>query len=196
LTPLRIRYKAQSDIGNAQDPPLLAQIRESGCIMILVGLESLSEDTLKTVDAFKAKMCGGYEAGVRRIQEHGIAVLGAFIVGFDDDTPETFDRIAAFCRRTNVFPQVTIATPLPRTGMTERLRAEGRLPEEAYWDRCTYYDAIHEPRGMTAETVEAGVAALHERLYTREASRARRAYLREILRGLRAEARMPAEAVV
>lgn len=182
LTPLRIRYMAQSDIGIAQDPPLLAQIRESGCIMILVGLESLSEDTLKTVDAFKARMCGGYEAGVRRIQEHGIAVLGAFIVGFDDDTPETFDRIAAFVRRTMVFPQVTIATPLPRTGMTERLRAEGRLPQEAYWDRCTYYDAIQEPRGMTAMDLEAGIAALHEDLFCREAVRARRAYFKEVLR--------------
>ncbi len=182
LRPLGIRYMAQSDIGIADDPALLRAIRQSGCIMILVGLESLSENTLKTVDAFKARKCGGYEAGVRRIQEHGIAVLGAFIVGFDDDTPETFDRIAEFCRRTNVFPQVTIATPLPRTAMTERLRAEGRLPAEVYWDRCTYYDAVMEPRGMTAADLEAGIAALHERLFSPEAVRARRAYFREVLR--------------
>ena len=186
IAPLRIRYMAQSDIGVAQDPALLRGIRDSGCIMMLVGLESLSEDTLKTVDAFKARACGGYEAGVRRIQEQGIAVLGAFIVGFDDDTPETFDRIADFCRRTHVFPQVTIATPLPRTGMTERLRAQGRLPAEAYWDRCTYYDAIVEPKGMTAAALEAGIAALHERLFSRDATRARRAYFREVLRSVRA----------
>jgi radical SAM superfamily enzyme YgiQ (UPF0313 family) len=191
LIPMRIRYMAQSDIGIARDPELLRLIRASGCVMILVGLESLSEDTLKTVDAFKARMCGGYEVGVRRIQEHGIAVLGAFIVGFDDDTPETFDRIAAFVRRTMVFPQVTIATPLPRTGMTERLRAEGRLPQEAYWDRCTYYDAIYEPRGLSAVTLEAGIADLHERLYTHEAIRARRAYFRQVLRRLQAGPPMP-----
>jgi radical SAM superfamily enzyme YgiQ (UPF0313 family) len=185
LIPLRIRYMAQSDIGIARDPGLLRLIKASGCVMILVGLESLSEDTLKTVDAFKARMCGGYEAGVRRIQEHGIPVLGAFIVGFDDDTPQTFDRIAAFCRRTSVFPQATIATPLPRTGMTERLRREGRLPAEAYWDRCTYYDAIYEPRGMSATELEAGIAALHDRLFAPEAVRARRTYFKEILRGAR-----------
>jgi radical SAM superfamily enzyme YgiQ (UPF0313 family) len=160
--------------------------------MILVGLESLSEDTLKTVDAFKARMCGGYEAGVRRIQEHGIAVLGAFIAGFDDDSPETFDRIAAFCRRTKVFPQVTIATPLPRTRMTERLQTEGRLPAEPYWDRCTYYDAIVEPKEMTAADVEEGIATLHARLFSSEAIRARRSYFRQIFRSLQAEAPMPA----
>jgi radical SAM superfamily enzyme YgiQ (UPF0313 family) len=188
LMPLRIRYMAQSDIGIARHPELLRLIKASGCVMILVGLESLSEDTLKTVDAFKARMCGGYEEGVGRIQEHGIAVLGAFIVGFDDDTPETFDRIAAFVGRTRVFPQVTIATPLPRTGMTERLRAAGRLPAQPYWDRCTYYDAILEPAGMTAANLEAGIAALHERLFSRQAVLARRSYFRQILRGLQAEA--------
>lgn len=195
LIPLRIRYMAQSDIGIARDPELLRLVKASGGVMILVGLESLSEDTLKTVDAFKARMCGGYETGVRRIQEHGIAVLGAFIVGFDDDTPETFDRIAGFCWQTKVFPQVTIATPLPRTAMTERLRAQGRLPAEAYWDRCTYYDAIYEPRGMSATDLEAGLAALHWELFRPEAVRDRRAHLRELLRSLRAETLMPAGAV-
>jgi hypothetical protein len=71
--------------------------------------------------------------------------------------------------------------------MTERLRAEGRLPTEPYWDRCTYYDAIYEPRGMSAADLEAGVAALHWELFHPEAVRARRAYLRRVLRGLQAE---------
>lgn len=182
LIPLKIRYMAQSDIDIARDPELVSLIKDSGCMMLLVGLESLSEDTLKTVDAFKARALGGYEAGVRRIQEAGISVLGAFIVGFDGDTPETFTRIAEFVERTQVFPQVTIATPLPRTGMTERLRREGRLPAEAYWDRCTYYDAIYEPSGLDCEALERGVAELHARLYTREALAARRAYFRRLLR--------------
>lgn len=119
---------------------------------------------------------------MRRIQEAGIAVLGAFIVGFDDDTPETFDRIAAFALRTRVFPQVTIATPLPRTGMSDRLRAEGRLPESPFWDRCTYYDAVYEPQRITGAALERGIAELHARLFSREAVRARRAYFREVLR--------------
>ncbi len=187
LEPMNLRYMAQSDIGIADDPALLDQIGESGCVMCLVGLESLSMNALKTIDAFKARRRGGYEEGVRRIQEAGIAVLAAFIVGFDDDTAETFDRIADFIWRTKAFPQVTIATPLPMTGMMERLKAEGRLPEDPYWEDCTYYDAVYEPRGMTSAELERGIADLHRKLFAADAVRARRAYFKEVKRRLREE---------
>ncbi|MDP6088264.1 MAG: radical SAM protein, partial [Nitrospinota bacterium] len=161
LEPMGLRYMAQSDIGIADDPAFLRQIRESGCVMCLVGLESLSLNTLKTIDAFKARRRGGYEDGIRRIQEEGISVLAAFIVGFDDDTEETFDRIADFIWRTRAFPQVTIATPLPKTRLMDRLLEEGRLPGEPFWERCTYYDAVFEPRGLTTDQLERGIADLH-----------------------------------
>ncbi len=185
LKPMGIRYMAQSDIGIAYDRRLLREIRESGCVMCLVGLESLSLNTLKTIDAFKARRRGGYEEGVRRIQEEGIAVLAAFIVGFDDDTKETFDRIADFVWRTRAFPQVTIATPLPKTGLRDRLRAEGRLPDAPYWEQCTYYDAIFESRGMSVDELERGIAELHKRLFSEEAIRMRRAYAKDVRRRLR-----------
>ncbi len=185
IKPLGLRYMAQSDISIADDPKFLRDIRESGCMMCLVGLESLSLNTLKTIDAFKARRRGGYEEGVRRIQEAGISVLAAFIVGFDDDTEETFDRIADFIYRTRAFPQITIATPLPKTAMMDRLRAEGRLPLDDYGDRCTYYDAIFEPEGMTMAQLERGIADLHRKLFSKDAVRARRAHVKRIRSELR-----------
>ncbi|MBI4488693.1 MAG: B12-binding domain-containing radical SAM protein [Deltaproteobacteria bacterium] len=185
LLPLKIRYMAQSDIAVGEDKELLRLMYQSGCVMVLIGLESLSFENLKQVDGFKAKMLERYSEYVQRIQSFGIAVLGAFIVGFDHDDLSTFQRIADFVLENAIYPQVTIATPLPRTAMTDRLLREGRLPEECYWDRCTYYDAIFEPRGMTKEQLERGVAALHELLLSREVSARRRSYFKAVMRQLK-----------
>ncbi len=95
-----------------------------------------------------------------------------------------FERIEEFVHATQVTPQITIATPLPRTAMTARLEAEGRLPAGNYWDRCTYYDAIHEPAGLTASELERGVAALHWELFSSSMVAKRRGHMRRVLRGL------------
>jgi radical SAM superfamily enzyme YgiQ (UPF0313 family) len=185
LIPLKIRYMAQSDIGIGKDEELLRLMYESGCVMVLIGLESLSFENLRQVDGFKARMLQRYTEYVHRIQSYGISVLGAFIVGFDHDDLSTFQKIADFVLEHSIYPQITIATPLPRTAMTDQLRREGRLPGGSYWDRCTYYDAIFEPRGMTKEQLEKGVAALHELLLSPEVSAQRRSFLKVGLRNLR-----------
>jgi radical SAM superfamily enzyme YgiQ (UPF0313 family) len=184
LIPLKIRYMAQSDIGIARDPELLRLMYQSGCVMVLVGLESLSDANMKQVDEFKSRMLAHYGDYVRRIQDNGMIVLGAFIVGFDHDDGSVFDRIGEFVVETNLTPQITIATPLPRTAMTERLNAQGRLPAEAYWDRCTYYDSIYDPKLITGQEIETGVANLHRRLFQPDVVAARRGYYRRVLRGL------------
>ncbi len=184
LIPMKIRYMAQSDIGIAKDDALLRLMYESGCVMVLIGLESLSLDTLNTVDGFKAKMLHRYAEYVEKIQSFGIAVLGAFILGFDHDDPTTFQKIEDFVRENSIYPQITIATPLPRTAFTDRLSREGRLPGATYWDRCTYYDAIFEPRHMGKEELERGVARLHQNLLNPEASAQRRSYFRGVMRQL------------
>ena len=46
--------------------------------------------------------------------------------------------------------------------MDDRAPADGGpAAGGAYWDRCAYENAIYEPRGMSVEELEVGVAALH-----------------------------------
>ncbi|MDH5805257.1 MAG: B12-binding domain-containing radical SAM protein, partial [Gemmatimonadota bacterium] len=165
LVPERIRYMAQSDIGIAKDEDLLSLMHRSGCVMVLVGLESLSPENLNTVDQFKSRMLSKYREYVKRIQDHGMIVLGAFIVGLDHDDESVFERIADFVLETHITPQITIATPLPQTAMTQRWLEEGRLPKHSYWDHCTYYDAVYQPANMTSSELERGLADLHHMLF-------------------------------
>jgi len=50
LSLLNIRWVAETDISIAEDSQFLHQLRSSGCIMLFVGLESLSEEGLKNID--------------------------------------------------------------------------------------------------------------------------------------------------
>ncbi|HNC94312.1 MAG TPA: hypothetical protein PLJ64_12315, partial [Solirubrobacterales bacterium] len=73
---------------------------------VLIGLESPNRaglDGLERRANWKLRQLDRYEAGVRRIQAHGVTVNGCFILGLDGDTEAVFDAIYDFVARTNLF---------------------------------------------------------------------------------------------
>jgi radical SAM superfamily enzyme YgiQ (UPF0313 family) len=173
-----IHWFSESDVSIADDPELLNLMRESGCREMLIGLESPSLTGIEGVEQrrnWKRTRFHDYLAAIERIQSHGIAVNGCFVLGLDGDGPEVFDAIEAFVRDSGQFDvQVTVMTPFPGTPLYERLRSEGRLLEEAAWERCTLFDVNFRPRNMSAEALQGGLIELGRRLYTEAERRARR----------------------
>ena len=53
--------------------------------------------------------------------------------------------------------QVTVQTPFPGTPLYDRLRREGRLLQERFWDRCTLFDVNVRRRNMSVEQLEGGL---------------------------------------
>jgi radical SAM superfamily enzyme YgiQ (UPF0313 family) len=79
--------------------------------------------------------------------------------------------------------QVTVLTPFPGTALYRRLRAEGRLLRERYWDRCTLFDVNFVPKQMTVDELEKGLEYLMGVLYTaQEMQRRRLLYLQTMRR--------------
>jgi hypothetical protein len=63
-----------------------------------------------------------------RIYAHGIDVLAGFIVGFDNDTLNTFDQQWRFIRASGIqAAMIGLLTALPHTALYRRLEQEGRL---------------------------------------------------------------------
>ena len=103
---------------------------------------------------------------IDRIQSRGISVNGCFIVGLDSDTPETFLQIKEFVERSGLLEvQVTVLTPFPGTPLYRRLRREGRLLQDRYWDRCTLFDVNYRPKNMSVEALESGLRWLFAEIY-------------------------------
>lgn len=126
LKPLGITWFCQSSVDVADDE-LLSLMAESGCVGILVGFESLDPKVLEETRKKQNKVTE-YARAVRAIHSHGINCLASFVVGFDADTLETFDRIAEFVEENNIVsPMLSVLAVAPGTDVYERMKDEGRL---------------------------------------------------------------------
>ncbi len=177
MAPERLRWFTETDISIADDPELLELMRISGCAEVLIGLESPSAEGIDGVEQrknWKRSRFDDYKDAIARIQGHGIAVNGCFVMGLDGDGPELFEAIERFVQESGQFDvQITVMTPYPGTPLYERLKAEGRLLEEGAWEKCTLFDVNHRPMGMSPETLHREGLALGLRLYTEEQRKAR-----------------------
>src|SRR5271166_6343823 len=125
------RFGTEVSINLAQDAELLELMRDANFGWVFIGIESPDPKTLKET----RKTQNTHEdvlASVRTIYSYGIDVLGGFIVGFDNDTLESFDGQYRFIMKSGIqAAMVGLLTALPRTPLYERLQREGRLRDAA-----------------------------------------------------------------
>ncbi|MBI3854317.1 MAG: B12-binding domain-containing radical SAM protein [Planctomycetes bacterium] len=184
-----VRWFTETDVSVAEDPELLDLLSKSGCRQLLIGFESPTPAALQGMDraGWKASRYKEYRTAIDAIQDHGISVNGCFIVGNDTDTPDIFPQIERFAKSSGLADvQVTVLTPFPGTSLHERLKREGRLLREHYWERCTLFDVNFVPRQMSVQELEQGLEYLMGSLYTTEESARRRdAFVARARKGLR-----------
>jgi radical SAM superfamily enzyme YgiQ (UPF0313 family) len=171
----RFRFGTEVSLNVAQDRDLLPLLREANFTWVFVGIESPDPETLRQT----RKMQNLHEdvlTSVRRIYAHGIDVLAGFIVGFDNDTPETLERQFRFIVESGVqAAMVGLLTALPKTPLYARLAREGRLLTTADGTdntrpatnvvpkRMTYGSLIDEYQRMYRRLVSDRVIALRIR---------------------------------
>jgi radical SAM superfamily enzyme YgiQ (UPF0313 family) len=181
VIPLGIQWFTETDISVAEDEKLLDLLAESGCKQVLIGLESPDGEDLAGIDPanWKEKQHGRYLDAIERIQSRGVSVNGCFILGLDTHTPDIFPRLKEFIDRSGLLEvQITVQTPFPGTPLYERMRRDGALLKERYWERCTLFDVTYRPKRMTVEELEAGMRWLFGELYNeREYIRRKRQYM-------------------
>jgi radical SAM superfamily enzyme YgiQ (UPF0313 family) len=180
-----VRWFTETDLSVADDERLLELLARSGCAQLLIGLESVAPRALAGVDpsGWKARRSASALERIRRIQSHGIAVNGCFVLGLDGDDAGSFERVADFVEEAELCDvQITIATPFPGTPLHRRLEAEGRLLRETFWDECTLFDVTYRPLAMSVDELRSAFCDLMRRLYDSEATRRRRARWRKIHR--------------
>ncbi|MFC1976908.1 radical SAM protein [Chloroflexota bacterium] len=193
LMPLEVRWFTETDISVADDEELLKLMYHSGCYQLLIGLESTSEDSLNGIEAhnWKLKRLDGYFEAINRIQSNGITVNGCFIVGLDGDTPGIFKDIRDFIEKSRLLEaQATVLTPYPGTPLYQRLRAEGRLLKEEFWDRCTMFDINFTPKNISIEELEKGLLWMFKEIYAEKEYLKRKRYYMDIVKKLPARGQL------
>jgi radical SAM superfamily enzyme YgiQ (UPF0313 family) len=169
LIPLNIRWVSQASINVAHDEEFLRLIKASGCQGLLIGFESLNPQNLKRMHKGFNQMKGGYEVALANLRRHGIRLYVTFILGYDDDSVDTFEETLEFAMK-HRFYMVAFnhLTPFPGTPLYRRLEDEGRLTYDKWWLDPEYrYGMVpFEPRGMSAEEVRLRCIEARARFYS------------------------------
>lgn len=178
LASRKIRWFAETDISLFEDDELLTMMRNSGCMQVLIGLESPTENGLQGIELkndWKRRWWPRYKEAIWRIQSHGVRVNGCFVLGLDGQGPEVFDDVYEFAIESELFDvQITLQTPFPGTPLERRLRRENRLLYDGQWERCTLFDVNFRPARMSSDELRDGFRHLVERLYSQDLTKWRR----------------------
>ena len=165
LLPMRRRWFAQMGVHVARDREFLDLLGRSGCRGVFVGLESLSQASLDGASK-SFNRAEAYAEAVRRFHDHGIAVMGAIVLGFDQDTSDTLELTARFLRSAGLDAlQLTLLTPLPGTPLFARMSAEGRILDRD-WEHYDLGHLVFRPARLAAGQLTAAHAAMLRRFYS------------------------------
>ncbi|PYS58566.1 MAG: B12-binding domain-containing radical SAM protein [Acidobacteria bacterium] len=126
----------ESSVNLADDEPLLHNMRDAGFRRVFLGIETPVEESLK--EAQKSQNRGNLLDSVKKIQSYGMEVMAGFIVGFDNDPADIFQRQIDFIRKSAIpLAMVGLLNALPDTQLWKRLEREGRLLGEASGNNTT-----------------------------------------------------------
>ena len=154
IKPLGIRWLGQFESRAIRHPELLRLAAESGCSTAFVGVESLVEANLTSVEKSQnAKL--DFQDIVQGFKEAGIPLLASMIFGMDHDTVEVMDWTVEQMMKHGVEILIPwILTPTPGTPLFDEMKAQGRLLHENY----SLYDGWHvvfQSRQITPDDLEA-----------------------------------------
>jgi radical SAM superfamily enzyme YgiQ (UPF0313 family) len=165
IEPLKMTWASQCTLLIAKNVALLKAVADSGCSILSLGIESLSQDGLNSLNKSWVKT---YESGtlLRRIQEAGIAPAIEMIIGTDGDTPASIRATADFVIRYKIpAPKFYVLTPLPGTDFYKEMKREGRLLHEDY-EKYTAATCVFQPKHFTPNKLESAYMELYKTVYS------------------------------
>ncbi|MBF0486751.1 MAG: B12-binding domain-containing radical SAM protein [Nitrospirae bacterium] len=155
IKPYNLKWLGQASSNIAKDAELLKLCKDSGCMGLLVGFESLSKANLSKMGKGFNKP-DDYVEIVKRFHEHGLGIDGAFVFGFDDDDEDVFDRTIEFTIRAKLdVCYFSILTPYPGTRLYEQMEAEGRIIERD-WSYYNTNNVVFKPKLLSPQRLLSG----------------------------------------
>ncbi len=122
-------FFTEASVNLADDTALLQMMKDARFTRVFLGIETPVEESLKEAQKAQNTRRDLLES-VRRIQSYGMEVMGGFIVGFDNDPADIFDRQVDFIRESAIpLAMVGLLVALPGTQLYCRLLREGRILE-------------------------------------------------------------------
>jgi len=161
----RLKWLSHATIDIARDRQLLRACGASGCYGLFIGFETLSQQRLDAIGK-RTNVANEYLDAARRIQDAGIGIEAAFIVGHDDDDLGVFERTVEFIERAKFDGvHLSVRTPYPGTRMYSELAAAGRIFDRD-WQHYDLSQVVFKPAKMTADQLQEGFLWMWRQIYS------------------------------
>lgn len=166
LIPLKIKwYGGASIFLLIKNIELLHLAKMSGCTVLFVGLESISDLQLKSLSK-QFNSINQVEDALKEIKKVGILIHAAIIFGFDQDNKQTFIQTVKFLQKNGICSvSFNILTPYPGTKIFQDLKKEGRLltTDWRFYDNHT---VVFHPRNMNPYELQVGMMLSDKKFYS------------------------------
>jgi radical SAM superfamily enzyme YgiQ (UPF0313 family) len=164
LIPLKLHWFGLSTVLIAHDPELMELMARSGCKGLLLGLETVSAESLKDAKKrFNASV--GYKKLIGDLHHLGISVQGCFVFGLDHDTLDVFDTTVEFAIDAGIdLPRFAVLTPFPGTPLHQRLVSEQRILTND-WELYDGQHVVFQPKNMTVAELAQGHEQAWKKVY-------------------------------
>jgi pyruvate-formate lyase-activating enzyme len=157
-----------------RDREMLELLRQAGVKVIIVGVESLLDESLKAFN--KRQTHAEVLKSIRNIMDCGMHVLSTFVLGYDQDTPESAEEMIEFVTTNRLILNLFILhdlehdaskellIPLNRRFMTHYAKA---APDNLdFWDYMTGSFVTYFPKRMKPSTLQRLIFDVNDRAYS------------------------------
>jgi radical SAM superfamily enzyme YgiQ (UPF0313 family) len=163
-------WGAQTCLNIVEHDDVMKSAARSGCRGLLIGFESLDAGTLdamhKPVNLRPATR--NFSDAIKKIHDHGIAIVGCFIFGTDTQDKDVFQRTVDFALENEIDAvQMTLETPLPGTALYRQVVAEKRLLLTHYpddWRHYTIVEPVFRMKNFTPREAYEGLLRSYEQV--------------------------------
>ena len=126
-----VMFYTEASMDLARKTALVEAMVKANFFHVFLGIESPSKESLQETKKFQ-NLAVDPVSCIDILHEKGLWVTGGFIVGFDSDTEDIFDRQIEFIERTAIpWALLNSLHAMPRTALYERMQKEGRLLAES-----------------------------------------------------------------
>jgi radical SAM superfamily enzyme YgiQ (UPF0313 family) len=160
-------FLTEASLNLADDPELMQLMKDAGFISVFLGIETPDELGLIASNKLQNTHRSLLDS-VALIQSYGMQVMGGFILGFDTDREDIFDRMVDFIQKSGIpIAMVGLLQAMPGTQLFRRLWREGRILDAGGGDNTA--DRLNFLPQMDAAKLVEGYRSVLARIYSCEA---------------------------